>query len=109
MDLSKYVAAADSRQLSVASAGNHTWLLYELNGHDVAVLNGSPQDFESFIWKDISKKFQASIPDRFSAPFTAWDYNGVQLQSIFASKDANGSYSQEALVSSEESSDIFTC
>ena len=119
-NLSKYVAAADSRHLSVVLANwNLTWLLYEPTDGGVALLNGSLSYpmlgpnvnpvTTTWIWKESSKELQVSLPDptvRFSAPFTISD--GKHPTAFFASKFSNGSYNEEISTTSELGSVFYT-
>ena len=103
--LSKYVAAADSRYLSSAYFWNHIMLVYESSEGGVVYLNASFTDPEDWVWKDVSKQLQDSNPQpglQFSAPFTFAScgpadrsYIGSSVAIVgFASKKANGSYSE---------------
>ena len=107
-NLSNYVAAADSRYLSVGDTtnDNFTWLFYEYPDGGVALLNGSLLE-SKWIWKESSKEFQASIPEttlRFSAPFTS--PNGQNFPFFFASTYANGLYSEETFYTNFEKGNI---
>ena len=108
-NLANYIAAKDSRYLSVGASENITWLVYEATDGGVALLNGLILP-PNWIWNDISKDLEASRSNRlphFSVPFTV--SGGINLCASFAGKHANGSYSQVVLVATKDASPISTC